>query len=94
MENKTIRIDYLLQNKNKLFINYLVDKDTDEVSFKVEKIIEFINHEYQTNLKLNSFDKTDFKITIMLDGDTKSFEVLNELLTKNLDFEIQLVEKP
>ena len=93
MENKTIRIDYLLQNKNKLFINYLVDKDTDEVSFKVEKIIEFINHEYQTNLKLNSFDKTDFKITIMLDGDTKSFEVLNELLTKNLDFEIQLVEK-
>ena len=84
----------MLQNKNKLFINYLVDKDTDEVSFKVEKIIEFINHEYQTNLKLNSFDKTDFKITIMLDGDTKSFEVLNELLTKNLDFEIQLVEKP
>lgn len=93
MENKTIRIDYLFQNKNKLFINYLVDKDTDEVRFKLEKIIEFINLEYKTDLKLISFNKTDFKITIILDGSETAFKILKELLTKNLDLEIQLVEK-
>lgn len=93
MENKTIRIDYLFQNKNKLFINYLVDKDTDEERFKLVKIIDFINFEYKTDLKLIGFEKTDFKITVMLEGDKKSFKVLKELLTKNLDFEVQLVEK-
>ncbi len=93
MNNKTLRIDYEYANQNQTFINYLVDKDIDEVEFKINKIISFINREYETEIKLINFDYNNEKLNLMVEAKSEDLLILKNLLLKNLQLAIRIMEK-
>ena len=83
--SKTIKVTYYYKNSSKFFINYIVNQDTDELKFKIEKLIEFYNNEYDMNLRLKNVIKDKNYLSIELEGNIKEVEILKELIKKNVD---------
>ena len=83
-ETKNVKIIYYFEDDSKLFINHIIDFHEDEVTFKMKKIIEFINKEYKTEITLNNYKMTKYTITVDLNCKEKDIEIIKELLSDNL----------
>ena len=81
---KTVRITYYYKDKTKGFINHIINKNEDEISFKLKKLIEFVNKEYKLDVKLVNIIKTDEFLNINLTCSSNDTMILKELLIKNL----------
>ena len=93
LETKTIRIEYVYQNNNKTFMNYIIDLEEDEIKFKLERLISFVNKEYEGNLKLLSFEKNVNELIVLLDGEKNLVDTLEKQLLKNFNCNVIVVEK-
>ena len=84
-ETKNVKIIYYFEDNSKLFINHIIDFHEDEVTFKMKKIIEFINKEYKTEITLNNYKMTKYTITVDLNCKEKDIEIIKKLLSDNLN---------
>ena len=84
-ETKNVKIIYYFEDNSKLFINHIIDFHEDEVTFKMKKIIEFINKEYKTDITLNNYKMTKYTITVDLNCKEKDIEIIKKLLSDNLN---------
>ena len=84
-ETKNVKIIYYYEDDSKLFINHIIDFHEDEVTFKMKKIIEFINKEYKTEITLNNYKMTKYTITVDLNCKEKDIEIIKKLLSDNLN---------
>ena len=81
---KTVKIIYYYKDKTKGFINHVINSNEDETTFKLQKIIKFINKEYKVEVKLLNVSKTDTDLTIYLNCNEKDLPIVKKLLIKNL----------
>jgi hypothetical protein len=84
-KTKVVKIVYYYQDKTKSFINHVINLDEDELEFTINKLIDFVNKEYNTNVKLIDFEKNKFYITVNLKCDNQDSLIIKELLMKNLN---------
>ena len=83
-ERKNIKINYYFKNGTKLFINHIVGKDEDEVKYKVDKIINFVNKEYNIDVELVKVEKLNDRIIISVSCSDKNVDTLKNIIMKNL----------
>ena len=83
----------MYQNNNKTFMNYIIDLEEDEIKFKLERLISFVNKEYEGNLKLLSFEKNVNELIVLLDGEKNLVDTLEKQLLKNFNCNVIVVEK-
>lgn len=84
-ETKNVKIIYYFEDNSKLFINHIIDSNEDEVTFKMKKLIEFINKEYKTDITLNNYKITKYTLTVDLNCKEKDIEIIKKLLSDNLN---------
>ena len=85
INSKTIKITYYYKDNKKSFMNYIVNFKDDEVEFTLNKLVEFVNKEYQSNIKLISFAKDNKDMNIKLSGSDKELKLIKSLVAKNLN---------
>lgn len=83
-DTKIIKITYQYKDKSKGFINHIVNKSEDEVSFKLNKLVNFINKEYDCNVKLLSYKRVNLDIIVYLSSNDKDIEIIKKMLVQNL----------
>ena len=80
---KTIKIKYNFKDNTKSFINYVTNYDTNEVSFVLEKLIEFVNLEYQTSIKLINVNSSKNYLKITLELKSDEVEIIKKIINEN-----------
>lgn len=83
-KTKLIRITYYYKDGKKIFINHIVNSDEDEISFKINKILNFINKENKTNITLTNLIKKDNHLEIYLSCSENDIKIVKQILLKNL----------
>lgn len=83
--SKTIKITYYYKNGTKSFLNYIVNSNVNDLEFKVEKLIDFYNLEYDCDIKLLYITKDIKAIYLVLNGSDHDLAILKSLIGKNID---------
>ena len=83
--SKTIKITYYYKNGTKSFLNYIVNSNIDDLEFKVEKLIDFYNNEYNSSIKLISIMKDIKAIYLKVEGSEQDITLLMNLISKNIE---------
>ena len=84
-DSKTIKIIYYYKNNTKSFVNYIVDFNEDETTFILNKLIEFINKEYNSNLKLIEFKKNNYIMSVRISCNESDTKIIKSLISHNLN---------
>ena len=88
-QTKTIKIEYYYKNQTKSFINHIINANQDETKYIVEKLINFVNKEYNTHITLINLEKNKYSIKVELQCNNEDSIIIKELLLKNLDINEQ-----
>lgn len=94
INQKRVKIIYYYKNNTKTFINYFINESLDENTFKLNKIIEFINTEYSKNITLNNFYKTDKELIVDITCNDSDIKLIEKLLFNNFEInksDIQII---
>ena len=87
INTKVIKITYYYKNNTKSFVNYIVDYNEDESTVVLSKLIEFINSEYNINLKLIDFNKYNYVMSLRLSCEEKDVLIVKKIISDNLNIE-------
>lgn len=85
--SKTISVFYLYPNNTITFTKYLVDENTDEFEFIINKLIKFINKRYGYNIVLDEFKVIDGKMYLTLSNGKADKDILEQFLLINFELE-------
>ena len=87
INRKKVKISYYYKNNTKTFINYFINENQDETTFKLNKIIEFLNTEYMTNITLDNYFKTDDELIIGITCQESDIKLIEKLLFNNFEID-------
>ena len=85
IKTKTIKIQYYYKNQTKTFINHIINENNDSINYVVNRLIEFVNKEYDTNIVLVNLVKNKYFLNIELKCKSDDVDVIKKLLMENLD---------
>ena len=84
-ETKNVKIIYYYQDNSKTFTNHIINASEDELTFKLKKIIEFINKEYKSNISLVSYQRSKYFLTVDLECDEEDVVIIKKLIKDNIN---------
>lgn len=82
---KTVKIVYYYKNQTKSFVNHIINFNEDELAFTLKKIIDFVNKEHNTDIKLIQFQKTAQFLTVDLSCKEEDEVIIKKILMNNLN---------
>lgn len=82
---KIVKITYYYADNSKTFINHIINQNEDELSFTLNKLINFLNKEYKTNVELHSFTKDPYYLTVNLKCAEKDSHIIKQTIGKSLN---------
>lgn len=81
---KTVKVIYSYKDNSKGFINYIINSDIDNLEFITNDLIEFINLEYDFNVRLISVNKSNNYINLKLKITDEEKEITKKIINENL----------
>lgn len=81
---KTVKVIYSYKDNSKGFINYIINSDIDNLEFITNDLIEFINLEYDFNVRLISVNKSNNYIKLKLKITDEEKEITKKIINENL----------